>query len=79
MRDVLKVIGVSLVGVLFVAVFIVLPLHLGMKAESRFRDECYSVSGVVVSDDGEIECHVAGREIAELGENSPKQPQVDED
>lgn len=80
MRDFLKAMGFVVASFLLSALFIGLPVYyFGMKAESDFRNECSSVQGVAVNDDGELECHVNGEEIAELGENSPKQPQKDED
>jgi hypothetical protein len=79
MRDVAKTIGGVLAVAALVFLFVVAPIWYTFHQEGVFRDECYSVSGVVVNDDGELECHVGGQEIAEFGENSPRQPQQDED
>lgn len=52
----------------------------GVKAEQKFKKECRAVAGqVVTADDGDIECYRNGREIAELGENSPHAPKLNGD
>lgn len=44
------------------------------KQEKKFKSECVAVAGRIVYDDNELECHKSGFEIAEFGENSPKNP-----
>lgn len=60
---------------LFAVSAIAAVIWLGIRAENNFRSECKAVGGYTVTDDdGDIECYRGDREIAEFGENSPRDP-----
>lgn len=54
--------------------FIILGAIHTNRQEKTFKSDCVAVQGHVVYDDNELECHKNGFEIAEFGENSPRDP-----
>lgn len=53
---------------------VVYAVHASVQAENRFKAECVEVGGRSFWEDDDLECWKDNREIAEFGENSPKQP-----
>lgn len=61
--------------VLAVVILFVIPVGISIQDQRQFTRECHSVGGHIDKDsDGDVECYIGDREIAELYENSPLNP-----
>lgn len=71
--------GSLVFGIVFILTFVsalVGAIALDQRRQDQFRKECTQVQGVTrTDDDGDLECYVNNREIAEYGENSPLNPE----
>lgn len=71
----LRDVGFYAVLVLVAVILFVIPVGISIQDQRQFTRECHSVAGHIDKDsDGDVECYIGDREIAELYENSPLNP-----